>query len=113
MDDEKLQKTIEFILSNQAQFTVEMQQIQESHRDSAKRIGTLERVSLNLYNSAVEQGKLIAEQGRLIAEQTKNVNQLSVAAKDLRESQKETGERLNAVIVMFEKFLDNQNGTSK
>ena len=45
MDDEKLQKTIEFILSNQAQFTVEMQQIQESHRDSAKRIGTLERVS--------------------------------------------------------------------
>ena len=28
MDDEKLQKTIEFILSNQAQFTVEMQQIQ-------------------------------------------------------------------------------------
>ena len=113
MDDEKLQKTIEFILSNQAQFTVEMQQIQESHRDSAKRIGTLERVSLNLYNPAVEQGKLIAEQGRLIAEQTKNVNQLSVEAKDLQEAQKETGEHLNAVIVMFEKFLDNQNGSSK
>ena len=99
MDDEKLQKTIEFILSNQAQFTVEMQQIQESHRDSAKRIGTLERVSLNLYNSAVEQGK--------------NISELSADIKDLREAQKETGERLNAVIVMFEKFLDNQNGSSK
>ena len=106
MDDEKLQKTIEFILNNQAQFTVEMQQIQESHRDSAKRIGTLERVSLNLYNSAVEQGKLIAEQ-------TKNIAQISVEVKELREAQKETGERLNAVIVMFEKFLDNQNGSSK
>ena len=113
MDDEKIQKTIEFILNNQAQFTVEMQKIQESHKDAEKRIGTLEKVSLNLYNTTVEHGKLIAEQ-------TKNINQLSQDVQELRQSQKETDEhlretndRLNVVIVMFEKFLDNRNGNSK
>jgi hypothetical protein len=42
------------------------------------------------------------------------------AIKELRESQKETGERLketnerlNAVIVIFGKFLGKQNGNSK
>ena len=96
MDDAKIQKTIEFILSNQAQFTVEMQHIQDSQKDALKRIGTLEKVSLNLYNTTVEQGK--------------NIAQLTEDVKELRAAQKETNNRLDAVIVMFEKFLDNQNG---
>ncbi len=36
MDDEKLEKTIEFILNNQAQFTVDIQKIQEIHIRSRK-----------------------------------------------------------------------------
>ena len=96
MDDEKLQKTIEFILNNQAQFTVDIQKLQEAHKEAEKRVGTLERVSLNLYNSAVEQGKNIAE--------------ISDNIKELQKSQKETDERLNAVIIMVEKFLSGQNG---
>ncbi len=99
MDDEKLQKTMEFILNNQAQFTVDIQKIQESHKEAEKRVGALERVSLNLYNASVEQGK--------------NIAQLSVEVGQLRESQKETDERLNAVILMVEKFLGSQNGDSK
>lgn len=96
MDDEKLQKTIEFILSNQAQFTVDIQKINEAHKDAEKRIHTLEKVSLNLYNATVEQGK--------------NIAQLTEDVKELRAAQKQTNERLDAVIVMFEKFLDKQNG---
>jgi chromosome segregation ATPase len=103
MDDEKIQKTIEFILSNQAQFTVEMQHIQEAQKDALKRIGTLEKVSLNLYNTTVEQGKNISQL-------TEEVGQLTKDVKELRVAQKETNNRLDAVIVMFEKFLDNQNG---
>jgi chromosome segregation ATPase len=103
MDDEKIQKTIEFILSNQAQFTVEMQHIQDSQKDALKRVGTLEKVSLNLYNSTVEQGKNIAQLSGEVGQLTKDV-------KELRVAQKETNNRLDAVIVMFEKFLDNQNG---
>lgn len=113
MDDEKLQKTIEFILNNQAQFTVDIQKLQESQKEGEKRVNVLERVCLNLYNASVEQKDAIAEQNQAIVEQTKNVNQLSVNVKELREAQKETDARLNAVILMAEKFFSAENGDSK
>ena len=89
MDDEKLEKTIEFILNNQAQFTVNIQKIQETHKEAESRANVLERVCLNLYNASVEQKDAIAEQ-------TRNINQLSADVRELREGQKETDEPLNA-----------------
>ena len=110
MDDEKLQKTMEFILNNQAQFTVDIQKIQESHKEAEKRVGTLERVSLNLYNASVEQGKIIAQ----LSEEVRKTHEIhEEEMSDIRANQKETDERLNAVILMVEKFLGNQNGGSK
>ena len=106
MDDEKLEKTIEFILNNQAQFTVDIQKMQEAQKEGEKRVNVLERVCLNLYNASVEQKDAIAEQ-------TKNINQLSADVKELRDGQKETDERLNAVILMAEKFFSGENGNSK
>ena len=113
MDDEKLDKTIEFILNNQAQFYADLQQvqetnkqIQESQKEAAIRVNVLERVCLNLYNSTVEQGKNIAEQGKNIAELTADI-------KELRDAQKSTDERLNAVIFMAEKFFSSENGKKK
>jgi len=105
MDDEKLEKTIEFILNNQAQFTVDIQKMQEAQKEGEKRVNVLERVCLNLYNASVEQKDAIAEQ-------TKNVSQLSADVRELREGQKETDERLNAVILMAEKFFSGENGNS-
>ncbi len=106
MDDEKLEKTIEFILNNQAQFTVDIQKIQEIHKEAEKRVNVLERVCLNLYTASVEQKDAVAEQ-------TKNINQLSADVRELREGQKETDERLNVVISMAEKFFSGENGNSK
>ncbi len=113
MDDEKLDKTIEFILNNQAQFYADLQKIQETNREiqenqkeAAIRTNILERVCLNLYNSSVEQGKQISENGKQIAELTTDI-------KELREAQKETDTRLNAVIFMAEKFFGSQNGKSE
>ncbi len=103
MDDEKLQRTIEFILQTQSQFYADLQQTQESHKEAANRIGTLERVSLNLYNSSVEQGKNIGQLTEDVAILTKEV-------RELREAQKETTENLNAVIMMVEKYLSGENG---
>jgi len=112
MDDEKLEKTIEFILNNQAQFTVDIQKMQEAQKEGEKRVNVLERVCLNLYNASVEQKDAIAGQNHAIAEQTKNVSQLSADVRELREGQKETDERLNAVILMAEKFFSGENGNS-
>lgn len=110
MDDEKLQKTIEFILNNQAQFTVDIQKTQEAHREAEKRIGTLERVSLNLYNASVEQGKVIAQ----LSEETRRAHENhEKEMNEIRVVHKETDERLNAVILMAEKFFSGENGNQK
>lgn len=105
MDDEKLQRTIEFIIENQAQFTVEMQKLQESQKEAEKRTNVLERAVLNLYNTSVETTKNIQQL-------TDNQKQLTADIKELREGQKETDERLNAVILMIERYLSGENGKS-
>ena len=113
MDDEKLERTIEFILNNQAQFYADLQKIQETNKEiqeaqkeAAIRTNVLERVCLNLYNTSVEHGNQIAENGKQIAQLTEDI-------KELREAQKTTDERLNAVIFMAEKFFGSQNGKSE
>ncbi len=110
MDDEKLQKTIEFILNNQAQFTVDIQKIQKSHKEAEKWVGTFERVSLNLYNASVEQGKVIAQ----FSEETRKAHEIHQAERsEMRTNQKEIDERLNAVILMAEKYFSGENGNNK
>ncbi len=99
MDDEKLEKTIEFILNNQAQFTVDIQLLQESQKEAGKRFTTLERVSLNFYET--------------VAKLAESVGELTEDVKEMRQAQMETDERLNAVILMAEKFFSGENGNSK
>ena len=106
MDDEKLQRTIEFIIENQAQFTVDIQILQESQREAEKRTNVLERSVLNLYNTAVETTKNVNQV-------TESQKQLTADVKELREAQKETGERLNAVILMVERYSSGENGKKK
>ncbi|HSK71567.1 MAG TPA: hypothetical protein VK892_07725 [Pyrinomonadaceae bacterium] len=99
MDDEKINRTIEIILQQRAQFYADLQEMKEVQKEAEKRVNVLERVSLNLYNTTVEQGK--------------NIAQLTEDVKELRAAQKETDERLNAVIVMAEKFFSRNNGDSE
>lgn len=117
MDDEKLKETIEFILNNQAQFYADLQQIQETNKEiqqqqretnrqfqefqknSDQRVGILERATVAMLDSTFENGKNIAE--------------LTADVKELREAQKATDERLNAVIFMAEKYFSGENGKKK
>lgn len=106
MDNEKLEKTIELILNNQAQFTVDIQLLQEANKDAEKRVSVLERATVNLYNSLTETNKNVSA----IADK---VDRLADKVDKLADSQKETDERLCAVILMAEKFLSGENGDSK
>ena len=106
MDDEKLQKTIEFILDSQAQFTADIQELKELHKQSEKRIGVLERATVNLYNQVVKTSESVDKLSENVSKVTEKMDKLT-------DSQIETDERLNAVILMVEKFLGNQNGSSK
>jgi uncharacterized protein YoxC len=98
MDDEKLERTIEFILNNQAQFSVDIQKLQDAHQSAEKRLNQLESAAVGLYNATTDL--------------TKNVNELTNDVKELRAAQKETDERLNAVILMVERYLSRENGKS-
>jgi hypothetical protein len=95
MNEKKFEKAIDVLLHQQAQLNADMTELKE---DALKRLQTLERVSLNLYNVSVEQGK--------------NLERLSGEVSELRDAQKETNDRLNAVIFMAEKFFGG-NGKSK
>lgn len=102
MNEKKFEKAIDVLLHQQAQLNADMTELKE---DALKRLTTLERVSLNLYNVSVEQGNSIEEQ-------SKNMAQSAVETTALREALKETNERLNAVIFMAEKFFGG-NGKAK
>ena len=105
MDDEKLQRTIEFILNNQAQFSADSQKLQESNIESDKRMSRIEKAFVGAF-------AILTETGETLKKTAVAQEQLTVDIKELREAQKETDERLNAVILMVEKYLsrnDNKN----
>ena len=113
MDDKKLEKTIEFILNNQAQFTVDIQLLQEANKDAEKRISVLERATINFYNALTKTNEnvdAIAEKVSVISDK---VDVITDKVDKLADFQKETDERLNAVILMAEKFFSGENGNSK
>ncbi len=113
MDDEKLEKTIEFILNNQAQFTVGIQLLQEANRDAEKRLSVLERATVNLYDSLTETNKNVGAVADKVDAVADKIDKLADKVDKLAGSQAETDDRLNAVILMAEKFLSGENGDSK
>ena len=99
MDEEKFQRAIDILLKQQAATHAGGEMTKEEQKDQAKRINVVERAVINLYNVSVKQGESIDKQGE-------QVDKLVAA-------QKETNERLDAVIFMAEKYLSGQNGKSK
>jgi archaellum component FlaC len=109
MDEEKLNRTMEFIIEQQANFTVNIQLLQEAHSQGEKRLSRLEGAFVTMYNDL----------NRL----TKNVEVLSGKVTELsndivvlKDEQKETRERLDAFIVVLEKYIsrdEEKNGGSK
>ncbi len=112
MDEENFQRAIDIILQNQARFYSDLHQLQEEQKEAKKRADVLERVSVNLYNSSVEQGKSIKELRDSQKETDERFRETDKRFRETDERFSETDERLNAVIFMAEKFFGAQNGKS-
>ncbi len=114
MDQDKIDKTIEIILQNQAQFYAELQQTQELQKEWQKnfenRVVNLEQASINLIEAVKQTNETVKEVSKNVDEISKNVDEISKNVDELRAAQKETDERLNAVIYMAEKFFSRGNG---
>ena len=94
-DYDHLQRQIEFIVNNQAQFTTDIQQLKDLHKQAEQRMTKLEDVCLRLGNALVSPAETTNE----------NASQLSAARKDFDErmaalatSQEHTDQRLCALI---------------
>lgn len=95
MDEKQFQKQIDILLKQQAATHAGGEMTREEQKDHAKRINVVERAIINLYNTSVNQSESVDK---------------------LVETQKETNERLNAVIFMAEKYFSGNgksNGKSK
>ena len=113
MTNKEVEKAVEILLQNQAQFYANLQEIQEIQKESEKRTVVLERATVNLFNAMTKTNETVDKL-------SEKVDKLAVAQKEtdkrLRETDgrlRETDERLNAVIFMAEKFFSGNNGKSE
>lgn len=113
MDDDKINKTIEILLQNQAQFYANLQMIQETNKDAEKRISVLERATVNLYDATTKTSETVDKLAGAVDVLTGVFNGVADKVTELVDAQKETEARLNAVIFMVEKFLSGQNGKTE
>ncbi len=110
MDEEKINKTLGIILQNKALFYTDLQMLQETNKEAEKRIGILERAAVNLYNAQTKTNETADKLADKVNGLTDKVDGLVDKADVLISAQKETDERLNAVIFMAEKFFGRNNG---
>jgi hypothetical protein len=104
MTDDERQRTIDFILQQQAQFTADMQVVKENQNvltDSLLRVvGMVGRLTEG-------QERMIEAQERTWAAMEAMDARLSERMDKLAESQAHTDERLNALIIIVKRYFSN------
>lgn len=109
--DERIQRQMDFILEQQAQFSIDMDRLEASVSKHDESIEKIENVVLRLANGMVERFEKDEEKISLLIETQSETDR---KIKELSELQKNTEERLNAVIYMFEKLISRDtNGNSQ
>jgi len=90
-NNDPLQRQIDFIVNNQAQFSADIQQLKELHKEAEKRMTKLEDICLKLGNALVN----LAD--RAVETATAQTS-LDTKMAALAESQAHTDQRLSALI---------------
>ncbi len=96
MTQDEMERAIQFVLNQQAQFWVGMQELKERQEQTSKDV---ERLSDGL-------DTVVALVGRLAQAEIELTNRMAALA----EAGKETQERLDAFIVFVEKYIETHNG---
>ena len=107
MTHEEMENTIEFILKQQAQFSANIQKLEEAQTRAEARMGRLESAFVNLFNIVTETATAQKQtEARLI--------ELAEAQKRTETAVAETNERLNNFILIVERYIsESQNGKSR
>ncbi len=113
MTGEEVEKAVEILLRNQAQFYANLQDIQEIQKESEKRNSVLERATVNLFNAMTKTTETVDKLSEKVNELTAAQMETDERLRQTDERLRETDERLNAVIYMAEKFFSGNNGKSE
>ncbi len=104
MTNEEMQKTMQFILEQQAQTSINLQKLEEAHSRAEARISRLEGAVVGIVNLM---DQLTKAQERTDA----SVNELATRMTELADSQRRTDERLNILINSVERYIsEGRNG---
>src|SRR5438477_8053130 len=97
MDQKEIEKTIQFILDQQAKFAADIQQLGEAQKQAEGRLSRLEDavvIGVNLINDL-----------------TKNVSALAEAQKRTENTVSELSEKVDAFIITVERYIsEGRNG---
>ncbi|HEY0545235.1 MAG TPA: hypothetical protein VGC91_07675 [Pyrinomonadaceae bacterium] len=96
MNEEEMQRKMEFVVNQQAQFAVDIQQLQESQSSLTKALITVVGMV----------GKLSEAQDRTDAQ----IKELIAAQEHTEKAQAATDERLNNLINVVERFISRNGG---
>ncbi|MGH9842482.1 MAG: hypothetical protein ACREEM_27380 [Blastocatellia bacterium] len=101
MTDEDRNRTVEFILEQQARVTVDLQQLAEANVAAEKRIARLESALVTVVS-------MIGESNQRTDARIAEINEKHV---EINEKHAETNERLDHFIYVLEKYIsERQNG---
>ena len=100
MTDEEMRRRMEFIIEQQAQFAVNIEQLREAQRDSEARLGRL--------------GGAVVAVVDIVGRLTQGLERTDRNVALLAEAQLRTDERLNAFITVVERYISRgRNGKSQ
>jgi hypothetical protein len=114
MNNEQFERRMEFIVEQQAQFTVDIQALKETQAVEAK----LWREKYNVLTDALATvvgmvGKLAANQDRTDAKLAELAKRTDERLIELAERQSETDERLNIFVNVVERYLSGNGKVAK
>ncbi len=114
MSEEEMQRKMEFIVNQQAQFAADIQQLQESHSRLTDAMTTV----VGLVGKIAEaQDRMAQEQERMAKEMAESQKRTDEKFAELATAQAETDERLNIFINVVERYINErrngQNGRAQ
>src|SRR5687768_13977774 len=103
MTNEEMERAIEFVIKQQAQFATDLQKVSTDLQNVS---GELQKVTESQLRTEQNLGTTV----ELMAQLAQNQLETSAAQIRLDQALKETNERLNSLIVVVERYFSNGRG---
>lgn len=100
MTHEEMERAIEFVVTQQGQFSTDLQKLTQAHGETEKTLGTVVELLSRMAETQLELAGAQAESDSRIA-------RLAEAQEHTNEALAETNERLNSLIVVVERYFSN------